>query len=380
MTITLADLAREANVDVSTVSRALNGRAGVRREVRERVLEAACRLNYRPNLVARGLVTGTSNAIGLLVSDIRNPFFAEMARGAEDAAYQSGYDIVLCNSDLDPTKQMRYFLSLLDKRVGGIIMNSVAPLSQMDRKQIASSKTPVVLLSRAPRERGFSSVTCDNERGGYLAGAYLAGLGHTVVAHLSGSVHHPNLDERWRGFVKAMQRAAPARKPILLGGAHNSRGGFEMAQRLLKNHPEVTGIFAGNDAIAFGAARALHASGFRIPDDMSLIGFDDIEQASIMHPPLTTISQPINEMGRAAVEILIGQINRKDQVPEHRKFDVRLEKRESCRALPVATSPAVGCQEDPQVPPGEATSTHYRQTRDGVQSDPASRQDHPHDH
>ena len=229
-------------------------------------------------------------------------------------------------------------------------MNSVAPLSRADRKQIASSNTPVVLLSRAPRERSFSSVTCDNERGGYLAGMYLAGHGHTVVAHLSGAVHHPNLEERWRGFVKAMQRVAPGRKPVLLGGAHNSQGGSEMAQRLLNKHPEVTAIFAGNDAIAFGVARALHTAGVRIPDDISLIGFDDTEQASIMHPPLTTISQPMYEIGTAAVEILIGQINRKTPAPEHRKFDVRLVERESCRALPAAAPAPRACQESECLP------------------------------
>jgi len=229
MAITLVDLAREAKVNASTVSRALNRRAGVRPEIRKRVLDAAARLNYRPNLVARGLVTGKSNAIGLLVSDIRNPFFAEVARGVEDAAYRAGQDVVLCNSDLDPVKQMRYFLSLLDKRVGGIVMNSVAPLSRAERKQIASSNTPVVLLSRAPRERSFSSVTCDNERGGYLAGAYLAGLGHTVVAHLTATLDQTNLEERWRGFVKGLGRGASGRKPVLLRGAHNSRRGFEMA-------------------------------------------------------------------------------------------------------------------------------------------------------
>ena len=334
MAITLADVAREAKVDVSTASRALNGRSGISQEVRERVASAAERLNYRPNLVARGLVTGRSSAIGLLVSDIRNPYFAELARGAEDACREAGYDVVLCNSDMDPGKQMRYFRSLLDKRAGGIIMNSVAPLSQADRKQIASSTIPVVLLSRAARERTFSSVTCDNEHGGYLAGAYLAGLGHTKVAHLTGEVRHPNLEERWRGFVKAFQRATPSAKPVLLLGEHNSRGGFAMAQELLKLHPDVTAIFAGNDDLAFGAARALNAAGVRIPEDISLIGFDGASQGAFAHPPLTTISQPIYEIGKAAVEILTGQINRRDRIPEHRTFGVRLLERDSCGRPP----------------------------------------------
>lgn len=341
MAVTLLDLAREANVNVSTVSRALNGRPGVRPEVRERVLDAASRLRYRPNLVARGLVTGRSNALGLLISDIRNGFFAEIARGVEDAAYQAGYDVVLCNSDLDPAKQMRYFHSLLDKRVDGIVMNSVAPLSAADQRQIAASNTPVVLLSRAPRERSFSSVTCDNRRGGYLAGCYLASLGHRVTAHLTGAARVSNLEERWRGFVKGIQTGSPERQPVLLRGAHNSRGGLEMTQRLLEKHPGVTAIFAGNDAIAFGVARALRVAGIRIPDDISLIGFDDTEPASIMYPPLTTISQPMYEMGKAAAEILIAQVNSDHPVPEYRQFDVRLVERQSCRNLlasPIAPS------------------------------------------
>jgi LacI family transcriptional regulator len=214
-------------------------------------------------------------------------------------------------------------------------MNSVAPVSRAERKQIACSDIPVVLLSRAPEERNFSSVTCDNEHGGYLAGTYLAGLGHTVVAHLTGVAHHPNLEKRRCGFTKGFERITHGRKPVLLRGAHNGYGGFAMTERLLKEHPGVTAIFAGNDAIALGCARALYAAGIRIPDDMSLIGFDDIEQASIMHPPLTTISQPIYEIGRAAVEILIDQFNRKDCTPEHRRFDVRLIERDSCRGLHV---------------------------------------------
>jgi len=331
MTATLRDVAREAQVDVSTASRALNGRAGVKKELRERVRAVARRLNYRPNLVARGLVTGRSSVIGLLISDIRNPFMAELARAAEDAACRAGYDIILCNSDLNPAKQMRYFLSLLDQRVGGVVMNSVAALGREDRERIAQSRIPVVLLSRPPRDCSFSSVRCNNERGGYLAGAYLAGLGHTKVAHLTSAVQHPNLRERWQGFSRAMQQVRKGRRPVLLRGAHNFRGGFEMAQRLLEKHPKVTAIFAANDSIAFGAASALHAAGVRIPEDISLIGFDNVEMASIVQPPLTTISLPISEIGKAAVDIIVRQISGKDQVPEHRTFDVRLVERESCR-------------------------------------------------
>src|SRR6266568_3298380 len=157
MAITIKDVARESGVNVSTVSRALNGEYGVHSETRELVLAVAQRLQYRPNRVARGLVTGRSHTLALVVSDIRNPFFAEVARGAEDAAYAAGDDLVLCNSDLDPEKQLRYVQSLMEKRVDGILMNSVAALNRKQAEQLSSIGVPIVLLNRAAPRNAFST-------------------------------------------------------------------------------------------------------------------------------------------------------------------------------------------------------------------------------
>ena len=156
MAVTIKDVARESGVNVSTVSRALNGGYGVHRDTREHVMAVAARLNYRPNRVARGLVTGRSHTLGLVVSDIRNPFFAELARGAEDAARGASCDLVLCNGDLDPDKQMSYVRSLIEKRVDGILMNSVARLSRKQQQELASCGVPIVLLNRV-RVRGACS-------------------------------------------------------------------------------------------------------------------------------------------------------------------------------------------------------------------------------
>src|SRR5579862_1986741 len=149
MPVTIKDVARESGVNISTVSRALNGEYGVHRETRKQVLAVANRLHYRPNRVARGLVTGRSNTLALVVSDIRNPFFAEVARGAEDAARAAGCDLILCNSDLDARKQLEYVHSLLEKRVDGILMNSVSALSRAQQKDMAACPVPIVLLNRA---------------------------------------------------------------------------------------------------------------------------------------------------------------------------------------------------------------------------------------
>lgn len=147
MKATLKEIAEEAGVNVSTASRALSGTYGVRKQTRERVLSAAKRLNYRPNLMARGLVTGKSHTIGLVVSDIRNPYFAEVARGAEDAAFAASFDVILCNSDLNPSKQLQYVRSLLEKNVEGILMNSVAALTADQRAELGNCGVPVVLLN-----------------------------------------------------------------------------------------------------------------------------------------------------------------------------------------------------------------------------------------
>ena len=328
---TIKDVARESGVNISTVSRALNNSYGVHPRTVQRVMAAAKRLNYRPNRVARGLVTGRSHSLGLIVSDIRNPFFAEIARGAEDAARAAGCDLVLCNSDLDAEKQMGYVRSLLSKRVDGILMNSVSALSRKHQAELAACGVPIVLLNRSAPSRLFSTVCADNERGGALAARYLLERGHRKIAHLTGPRRHGNLSDRARGFVRALKSARPAVEPVILRGNYNYTGGAELTHQLLDQHPDITAIFAANDIMAFGVVRAAMERGLRIPEDVSLIGFDNIEFASILHPPLTTIHQPKYEIGYAAVEILLRLAQSKSKAaPEHRILGVELIERQSC--------------------------------------------------
>jgi LacI family transcriptional regulator len=291
-------------------------------------------LNYRTNRIARGLVTGRSHSLALVLSDIRNPFFAEVARGAEDAASRANYDLILCNSDLDAGKQMKYVWSLREKCVDGILMNSVAALNREQQAELTSSGVPIVLLNRPASNRTFSTVCSDNELGGILAAQHLLNLGHRRVAHITGPHHHGNLSDRARGFVRTLQAAKCPVHPVVLHGDFNFAGGTGLTKRILEKHPEVTAIFAANDVMAFGAIRAALERGLRIPEDMSLIGFDNIEFSSIIHPPLTTIHQPKYEMGEAAVEILLRLAKDKErQMPEHRLLGVELvERRSSCKA------------------------------------------------
>ena len=332
MPVTIKDVARESGVNISTVSRALNNGYGVNGRTREHVLSVAVRLNYRPNRVARGLVTGRSHSVALIMSDIRNPFFAEVARGAEDAARAANCDLVLCNSDLDTEKEMQYVQSLAEKRVDGILMNSVSALSRQRRDQLAAHGVPIVLLNRSAAPGPFSTVCADNEAGGALAAKYLLDLGHRAIAHITGPRQHGNLSDRERGFLRTMQAGGKSVQPIVLRGRFNFAGGAELTAKVLDKHPKVTAIFAANDVMAFGAARTVLERGLKIPDDLSLIGFDNIEFSSIVYPPLTTIHQPKYEMGQAAVEILLRLArDPATQMTEERRLGVQLVERQSCR-------------------------------------------------
>jgi DNA-binding LacI/PurR family transcriptional regulator len=336
MSATLKDIARECGVDVATVSRSLSGAYGVNQATRANVLAVAARLKYRPNRLAMSLVTGKSRTLAMIISDIRNPFFAELTRGAEDAAYEAGYELILCNSDLNPAKESRYVHSLLEKRVEGILMNSVSGLNEEEQEELSRSGVPIVLLNRpsaSARIKGFSTVLADNYTGGYMAGRHLIDLGHRVIGHVTGAVQHGNLRERAKGFNKSLQETDSKVTPMIIHGRHSDEGGYRMMKKLLKR-PGLTAVFAANDAMAFGAIRAIFESGLRVPDDISVIGFDNVDMASLVRPPLTTVHQPKYEMGRAAVEVLLRKAKQGEMAtPEHRLLEVRLVKRESCRSV-----------------------------------------------
>ena len=195
------------------------------------------------------------------------------------------------------------------------------------------SRVPIVVFDETRRLRNFSTVVVDNFGGGNLAGKYLRGLGHSVIAHLTGPREAGNPAQRCAGFVRALKSSPNGVTPIVIRGRQSYRGGYEMAKKLFSRHPRVTAIFAANDVTAFGVLEAALEEGMVAPDDVSLIGFDNVQLAGITHPPLTTVEQPKYEMGQAGVEILLKQLKgHGEHVPEHRKFGVRLIERKSCRA------------------------------------------------
>ncbi len=335
MAVTIKDVARELGVSISTVSRALNNGYGVNDRTREDVVAAAARLDYAPQFRRSRPCHRTHALPGPLAERHSKPLLRRGgSRRRRDAARAGGCDLVLCNSDLDSDKQMQYVSSLLEKRVDGIVINSVAVLTREQQAWLAARGVPIVLLNRSSLNRGFSTVCADNETGGVLAAEYLLRLGHRKIAHLTGPPEHGNSNDRTRAFKRTLHSANNPVQPIVLRGKVNFNGGCELTKRLLEEHPEVTAIFASNDVMAFGVVQAALDCGVRIPEDVSLIGFDNLEFSGIIHPPLTTIHQPKYEMGRAAVEILLRLAHNKDkQVLEHLTLGVELIERQSCRPL-----------------------------------------------
>jgi LacI family transcriptional regulator len=330
---TIREVAKHANVSVATVSHVINGTRYVEAETKERVRDAIKSLGYRPNLLARSLRRRETHTIGLIVPDNANPFFADFARVVEDAGFAEGYSVILCNSDRSETKEETYIDVLLSKRVDGLIF--ISSTDRLDLLQhVRDVGVPLVVVDRDPGDLSVSQVLVSNEQGGYLAGQYLAGLGHRRIGCIGGSSRHNPSWGRVTGFERALREAGVELPPhaIVQGDFRFASGEAAMAE-LLERDLGLTAVFATNDLMAIGAMITLRRAGLRVPDDISLIGFDNILQAAAMIPALTTIEQPINELGKATVRLLLDQILKRADEPGVAWIPTRLIERESCRAI-----------------------------------------------
>ncbi len=340
--MTIQDVAARSGVSISTVSRVVTGTVAVEPATAERVREAIADLGYRPNLLARSFRRRVTHTIGLLVPDNSNPFFAELARTIENAGFAEGYSVVLCNSDLSEVKQETYIDVLLANRVDGLILASSGLIPTVGSHdavgRILDAGAPCVVVDRDLGETPVDQVLVDNDQGGYLAGAHLIGLGHRRIACLVGPSDLTPSAGRIAGFQRALADAGLAVVAEgLVRGNGRPDGGAAAAQRLLERGlvaaGNVTAIFAFNDQMAIGAIGALQRAGCRVPEDISVVGFDDIPQSAAIFPALTTIAQPIREMGTIGVRLLLDRIARghpEGHVPCQRvRLSTRLVVRES---------------------------------------------------
>lgn len=328
--VSMKHVADMADVSVSTVSHVVNETRHVSPPTRERVLDAIDALDYTPNAIARGLRRNETKTIGLIIPDNSNPFFGEIARGAEDAGYRHGYSVILCNSADDIQRELSYLEALVSKKVDGIVFIAVG-LSAEHIQPVIERGTPVVIVDRKLAGVEAGRVLADNYKGGYEATRHLLDLGHERIACIIGPSELTPSSDRVHGYRVALEEAGlKFDERLVMKGDFTYRGGIQGANRLMQLPEPPTAIFVCNDTMCIGALRALRERGLRVPDDVSLVGFDDIALAAFAHPSLTTVRQPKYEKGEMVVERLIDRIS--DDEPEQIEeilLDVELIIRES---------------------------------------------------
>ncbi len=302
---TIYDVARLAGVSTATVSRALNGTGQIAPATRTAIAAAVEQLGYSPNPIARSLVTNTTQTIALLLPDITNPFYAELVRGIQQSALSRGHMMLLCTTEGDPEREEEYLNLLQAKRVDGALVDGlVLPPDRIAR--FVRDGFPIVCLDRDIDSSSIPLVQVDNRLGGRLATEHLLALGHTRIAHVSGAQALGISEERIAGYRDALAAAGVDADPRLLAdGGFTEEGGYEATRGLLGSGVAFTAVFAGNDLSAIGAVNAIAGGGLRVPDDVSVVGFDDLQLAAFTSPPLTTIRQPAVEIARLATEILM---------------------------------------------------------------------------
>jgi len=320
----IKEVAKLAGVSVATVSRVLNDKGYVGQRTREMVEQAIKELNYKPNEVARSLFKKQSSTIGLIVPDIMNPYFPELARAVEDTASKFGYNVILCNSDEDRVKEQAYLDMLQQNYVNGIIVSS----NTMTAEQVIKLNIPVVSIDREI-SKGLPTIVVENMKGAHKATRYLMSKGCSRIAHIRGPQGVVNADERCEGYREVVQQESWFSESYIVDGDYDMEASIEATLELLKTHSEIDGIFAANDIMAIGAMKAASQLGIRVPDELAIVGFDGIKLSSVTIPELTTIVQPIYEMGEKATKMLVSLMNQQEVGQTYYKFDVDLIERNS---------------------------------------------------
>lgn len=311
---TIIDVAKLARVSKSTVSRYLNGQVTGRmtEETKARIEEAIEELNYNPSDIARSLKRKSTNVIGLVINDMTNPFFLQMIQGVEAELKDSGYYLLICDSYLDVSKEIECLKMLEQRQIDGIIVAGMnMPAEHLIKLKI---KAPVVLLERAEGESNFDTVKIDNHSGSCAAVEHLIEKGHKKIAHIRGASASALAQERAKAYEDCLKahglEILPQYEPE---GKYNIEGGYEAMKELMHLLEKPTAVFCANDSSAIGALRYLLEKGYRVPEDVAVVGYDDITVAAMVTPPLTTVRQPVMELARVATRILLERINHKEE-------------------------------------------------------------------
>jgi len=342
--MTAQDVAREIGVSAMTVSRAMNNRKNVDAATRKRVIEAARRLGYSPNHIAKSLVLKKTDTIGVVVPEITHSFFPEAIRGIEEVTYRAGYHLILTHSAEDAKKERDAIRTLVSKRVDGILISTAQTVEDYgEYRQAIKLGMPIVFFDRVVTGLGVTCVGIDDMESAQRITEHLIGHGYDRIAHLSGPTKVSIGKARLEGFKKAMKEHGLPLVPDLIveSGFHES-GGYAAMKRLLNLPPtrRPRAVVAVNDPAAFGAIKAIQEVGLRIPDDIAIVGFSDDIRAPLMSTPLTTVRQPAYEVGKRAAQELLDQIQGKPRKGEciTVKTEQVLRRSCGCRGADVGSS------------------------------------------
>ncbi len=333
MTVTIRDLAKQANVSVSTVSRVLNKKPDVNTETRKRIEKAIEDLGYSPNIVARGLVLKKSSVIGFIVPDIMNPSFPELARGVVSRARSFGYSVMFFDTNHDEKVEKEALRLLQSKQVDGIILS----FNKTNRKELAKLKKrgfPVVQIYRKSSETAISTIALDNEGSGYKAARYLTKMGHRRIGHITTGYNSQSGRERLAGFKKGLNEAGIVLSEKLVAeGENTAKSGTACMKKLLKLKERPTAVFASHDIMAVGAYQAIYEAGLNIPEDISVVGHDNLPVSLLVHPKLTTIDTFKDNLGQAGIDLLMEEIEYGRPLNRVEVFPTELVLRNSVRPL-----------------------------------------------
>jgi LacI family transcriptional regulator len=318
MTPTIKDIAARAGISYATVSRALNGKYGVSQATRDKVMALAEEMGYSPNAIAQGLVNRATKTVGLVIPDITSPFFPRVALGVEDTMMDAGFSVFLCNTNWDLEREKNALSQLARKQVDGILLSTIAGHAEEVEKQI-SKRLPLVYLSSYPEGTERSYVRLDNIKGADMAVSHLLSRGRRRIAFIGSSQEPHSLEDRLEGYRKALKRAGLAQsEDLIVLGEFQEQSGYMLIRELFERGIVPDGVFAENDLIAMGVVQGVLDSGYRVPDDISVIGFDDIPITAHREIQLSTIHQPKYRIGQYAAEIMLHQVN---QEPDERVIE-----------------------------------------------------------
>jgi LacI family transcriptional regulator len=331
---TIKDVAKKADVSIATVSFVINDSKRISQKTKSRVLKAIKSLNYHPSKSAVNLVSGKTGNIGFILTDDHflrtEPFYTRIFLGAEFEARNEGYYIILTSISQDFNENEPLPRFILNKSVDGVIIAGKIPPNLIER--MSSYNFPTVFIDYIPPKNCCSLVLIDNIQGGILATNHLISLGHKNIAFIGGDINHPSLSDRLNGYKQALNNAnIPVKNNLIITDAKypDRQNGYDSAKKLFQKNKNITAVFAGNDAMAIGVLHYLKDNGYKIPGDVSLIGFDDVEADLMLSPPLSTIRVPKIEMGSEALKVMVNNLKNKKTINKKILVPVELIKRES---------------------------------------------------